>query len=89
MIVMADHEESLMPSRRVLLTECSGWCIMNESGNAIALNPVSVASTLEAILAGAASQKHSRNVLERCLQVRLSLHGGCVLMLRNAGLVHI
>ena len=54
-VVMADHEVSLMPSRRVLLTECSGWCIVDESGNAIALNPVSVASTLEAILAGAAS----------------------------------
>ena len=38
------------------------------SGHAIALNSVSVASALEAILAGTAHPKHSQTVLERGAQ---------------------
>lgn len=40
------------------------------SGHAIALNSVSVASALEAILAGTARPKHSRNRVERVVHVR-------------------
>lgn len=40
------------------------------SGHAIAFNSVSVASALEAVLAGTARPQQSRNILERALTVR-------------------
>lgn len=42
------------------------------SGHDILLNSVSVASALESILSGTARPKHSRNVLERAVEVRFA-----------------
>ena len=61
-------------------------------GNAIALNSVGVASTLEAISAGAARPRHSQGVLEWGVHVRIFLYSAYVLMglpSLNTGLVRV